>query len=139
MKLNMDLSMTNLERKLQKHLQMQADHREYENMVRGISKIKSNVLSINSDHMSKKFLVKLSHYTKKNFKLCTDLSVAGRTLPQYNKPHKILFNDWFLQWKCQHSNFTIPLHPDWKRMCRRESIMFARFGKMGCTRRGEFN
>ena len=63
------------ERKREEHFLTQSQHREYETTVRGIAKIKANVQTINSDHMSKKFMIKLQEYTKKNFKITTDFKI----------------------------------------------------------------
>ena len=87
MKQNGDSLFIEEERKREQHFQIQAQHREYETTVRGIGKIKSNVHTVNSDHMSKKFMIKLPTYTKKNFKLCTEFKIlpGGHYVSKFNQ------------------------------------------------------
>ena len=55
------------ERKREEHFLTQSQHREYETTVRGIAKIKANVQTINSDHMSEKIYDQAARIYKKKF------------------------------------------------------------------------
>ena len=65
--------------------------------IRKEARIKSNVQVINSDHMAKKFCVKLARYTKKNFKLCSELKLlpGGHYISKSNECRYFLTTEMF--------------------------------------------
>lgn len=68
-------SLLEAEDDLECHLKIQRSHREYETSLRGSAQMSSSVLVVNSDHMAKKFMIKLKNYSKQSFKSCASLKV----------------------------------------------------------------
>ena len=85
------------ETQLQTHLELQRAHRHYEESLRGMAKINSTIQVVNSDHMSKKFMIKLHNYTKKKFKIssCFKIYPGGHFIAKTGQTRYFLTTDYY--------------------------------------------
>ena len=61
--------------KKREHLMLQREHRDYEQKIRGLSKIDPRIHTVNTDHMAKKFFIKKKNYGKEDFKTSSQFKI----------------------------------------------------------------
>merc|ERR1712227_28925 len=81
--------------KKQEHLKLEQAHRTEETTLRELARRSTDILTINSDHMAKKFLVKFQTTSANKSNLCSNLKIhpGGHYIANENTSHYTFFED----------------------------------------------